>query len=242
MSNTALTAFTLDESHTGPRPGALLRVVPSGPAVPLEAPKEHSTLELAELWSWLEVGACFVKDCRFSPDRCYFQLVFRSGARAAGSAQSRRILERVLLGESQKAVGVDLGIPAASISLACSHAMTAISGERRFMLSPIPLVMSVHAARGYALPPALIHAAVDSAQVWNLSVERPDRVLPQTLTQAEREVARGVVEGRTSSNLAARRGTTERTIANQLAAVFRRLRVSGRSELRAEIVRRRAAR
>jgi DNA-binding CsgD family transcriptional regulator len=241
MSNTALTAPTLDEGATGPRASALLRVVPSGRAAPGEAPNEHATLELAELWSWLEAGACFVKDCRFSPHRCHFQLAFRSGARVAGSAQGRRILERVLLGESQKVVGVDLGIAAATISLTCSHVLAAMSRERRVMLSPIPLVMGVHAARGYALPPAFIHAADDPAQVWNLSVERPDRILPDTLTEAEQEIARGVVEGRTSANLAAKRGTTEHTIANQLAAVFRRLRVSGRGELRAEIVKRRAA-
>jgi DNA-binding CsgD family transcriptional regulator len=40
-----------------------------------------------------------------------------------------------------------------------------------------------------------------------------------------------LVEGASYGEIARRRGTSTRTIANQITAVFRRMRVSGRSEL-----------
>jgi DNA-binding CsgD family transcriptional regulator len=54
---------------------------------------------------------------------------------------------------------------------------------------------------------------------------------PGKLSDAEREVARLVVEGLTNGAIAERRGTSLRTVANQLASIFRKLDVRSRSEL-----------
>jgi DNA-binding CsgD family transcriptional regulator len=51
------------------------------------------------------------------------------------------------------------------------------------------------------------------------------------LPAAELAVIRQLVEGHSYAEIAAERGTSTRTIANQITAVFRRLRVSGRNEL-----------
>ena len=56
------------------------------------------------------------------------------------------------------------------------------------------------------------------------------------LTQAEREVARLVADGCSNRAIAARRGARPQTVANQLAAIFRKLAVSSRSELVAQLV------
>jgi DNA-binding CsgD family transcriptional regulator len=56
------------------------------------------------------------------------------------------------------------------------------------------------------------------------------------LTQAEREVARLVADGCSNRAIAARRGARPQTVANQLAAIFRKLAVSSRSELVARLV------
>ena len=56
------------------------------------------------------------------------------------------------------------------------------------------------------------------------------------LTQAEREVARLVADGSSNQAIAAKRGARPRTVANQLAAIFRKLAVSSRSELIARLV------
>ena len=51
------------------------------------------------------------------------------------------------------------------------------------------------------------------------------------LTQAEREVALLVLEGRSNAEIGRLRGRAPRTIANQIARVFRKLGVNSRSEL-----------
>jgi DNA-binding CsgD family transcriptional regulator len=56
------------------------------------------------------------------------------------------------------------------------------------------------------------------------------------LTEAEREVARLVADGCSNQAIAAKRGARPRTVANQLAAIFRKLAVSSRSELIARLV------
>lgn len=64
-----------------------------------------------------------------------------------------------------------------------------------------------------------------------LSVPLPSP--PDRLTEAELEVARLAVEGLDNKSIAARRGTSVRTVANQLASVYRKLGVSSRAELAA---------
>jgi DNA-binding CsgD family transcriptional regulator len=56
------------------------------------------------------------------------------------------------------------------------------------------------------------------------------------LTEAEREVARLVADGCSNQAIAAKRGRAPTTVANQLAAIFRKLAVSSRSELIARLV------
>jgi DNA-binding NarL/FixJ family response regulator len=51
------------------------------------------------------------------------------------------------------------------------------------------------------------------------------------LTDAEAEVVRLALAGLGNAEIARRRGTCERTVANQLASIFRKLGVASRSEL-----------
>jgi DNA-binding NarL/FixJ family response regulator len=51
------------------------------------------------------------------------------------------------------------------------------------------------------------------------------------LTAAERAVAEDVLRGLSNRRIAARRGVSQRTVANQLAAVYRKLAVRSRLEL-----------
>lgn len=58
-----------------------------------------------------------------------------------------------------------------------------------------------------------------------------DPALPESLTTAEREVARLVLEGLTNRQIGERRGTSERTVANQVRAVFLKCAVGNRAAL-----------
>lgn len=51
------------------------------------------------------------------------------------------------------------------------------------------------------------------------------------LRPSEQEVARGLINGKTNAEIAAERGTSARTIANQVAAIFRAYGVCSRAEL-----------
>ncbi len=51
------------------------------------------------------------------------------------------------------------------------------------------------------------------------------------LTRAEQEVAMGLLEGLTNAKIAQKRGTKERTVANQVGSIFRKIGVSSRIEL-----------
>jgi DNA-binding NarL/FixJ family response regulator len=51
------------------------------------------------------------------------------------------------------------------------------------------------------------------------------------MTNAERDIVEMVVEGLPNEAIAARRGTSARTVANQLQALYRKLLVASRLEL-----------
>jgi DNA-binding CsgD family transcriptional regulator len=65
---------------------------------------------------------------------------------------------------------------------------------------------------------------VEQARAWDERWE---------LTAAEREVARMAVEGCSDTEIAARRGTSRSTVANQLGRIYRKLSVASRAELAA---------
>ncbi|MBL8950041.1 MAG: hypothetical protein JNK82_04650 [Myxococcaceae bacterium] len=64
-------------------------------------------------------------------------------------------------------------------------------------------------------------------------IELPHHALrfPPTFTQAEREVVLLVLEGLSNAEIAARRGRSERTVANQIAALLEKADVYTRGEL-----------
>jgi len=55
--------------------------------------------------------------------------------------------------------------------------------------------------------------------------------VPAELTPAEREVAELIAEGLSNAEIARRRSTASRTVANQIARIFEKLGVGSRSEL-----------
>jgi DNA-binding CsgD family transcriptional regulator len=60
---------------------------------------------------------------------------------------------------------------------------------------------------------------------------RPDWALPASLSPAEGCIVRGLLSGASHSEIARARGTSPRTVANQMASIFRKLHVGSRLEL-----------
>lgn len=87
-------------------------------------------------------------------------------------------------------------------------------------------------------PPAGITSTrftVGDEEVVVLSFPLPGYRLPDTLTAAERAVVELLLEGRSNANIASARGTSVRTVANQVASIFRKVGVTSRAELMARL-------
>lgn len=80
-------------------------------------------------------------------------------------------------------------------------------------------------------PPRATLEAWHAGDVLVLSLSLAARPALAALSEAEREVVDGVLAGLSNAAIALRRGTSERTVGNQLHSASRKLGVSGRSEL-----------
>jgi len=69
------------------------------------------------------------------------------------------------------------------------------------------------------------------AEYLILSHSLPEWNLPSSLTPAERDVVRAILDGASRREVAQRRGTSPRTVSNLLAQAFRKLGVRSRMEL-----------
>lgn len=85
-------------------------------------------------------------------------------------------------------------------------------------------------------PPATVTRVVVGG-VRGLLIELPldELQLPDSLTASEREVVGLVAQGLSNEEIGRSRGRSARTVANQLAAVYRKLGVFSRTELLAQL-------
>jgi DNA-binding CsgD family transcriptional regulator len=195
--------------------------------------------DLAGLWHRLCDGQLFMRDTYCSHGRCYAVLETRA-VPLRPSPIKLRVLERIFQGEGQKAVASDLGVSVASVAGYSLGALTALACRHRVSRSPILLVMAALAARGSDAGP-LRHEELRPDGTWLISVEIPGHTFHGRLSFSEAEVVRLSIEGEDHAGIALARGTSIRTVANQLASAFGKLKVSGRSALRALAVREHAA-
>jgi DNA-binding NarL/FixJ family response regulator len=143
-----------------------------------------------------------------------------------------QILEPILCGVGQKTVAIDLELAPSTIALNARRGLGALG----FAGKPSrvhPLLMQVARAaceRSLAAGSiSFVSSVLGDVQV--IGVPRPDRHLVGHTPSAELEVARLFFEGASYVEIARSRKTALRTVANQLAAVFKRMAVSGRNEL-----------
>jgi DNA-binding NarL/FixJ family response regulator len=219
-----------DFSWLAPRAGAFQR--------PEDREPTFSPVDLAEVWRGLAEGSYSIVSTLFSNSRCFVALQGPSAFGATLRTADVKILERILLGESQKSVALDLGCALSTVSNSARQCLHAMGWPRVTSRAPVLLVMAVHAARGYPVAAgrlSRIHGRILGR--WLVSAERPDCFLETRLPPSEWSVARFLLEGRSHAEMALLRRTSVRTIANQLASVFAKLGVSGRSEFLARLVR-----
>lgn len=72
---------------------------------------------------------------------------------------------------------------------------------------------------------------IGGEEYYVFQLPKPNGALPDALTEAEREVVTLVLEGLSNADIARRRNTSARTVANQVASILRKLAAKNRSEL-----------
>jgi DNA-binding NarL/FixJ family response regulator len=195
--------------------------------------------DLAVLWHRLCEGQLFISDTYCEHGRCYAAFEIRSKT-VRPSALKLRVLERLFQGEGQKAIAADMSVSVASVAGYSTAALSAIACRHRVSRAPILLVMAALAARG-SNSGRVRHEGWRADGTWLVSVEIPGGTFRERLSSSEAEVVRLSIEGEPHASIAVLRGTSIRTVANQLASAFNKLKVSGRSSLRALAVREHAA-
>lgn len=78
-------------------------------------------------------------------------------------------------------------------------------------------------------PGSLEENRIGGFRVWSIEIDAVK--LPDSLSAAEGEVAELVLAGKTNQEVAELRATSVRTVANQLASIYKKLGVNSRSEL-----------
>lgn len=194
---------------------------------------------LAVLWQQLCEGRLFIRESYCDNGRCFAALELRDDP-VRPSALKLRVLERLFQGEGQKSVAADMEVSIASVAGYSTVALGAIAWRHRVSQAPILLVMASLAARGSDSGPVR-HEGWRADGTWLVSVEVPGETFRGRLSSSEAEVVRLSIEGESHASIARLRGTSIRTVANQLASAFNKLKVSGRSSLRALAVREHAA-
>jgi DNA-binding NarL/FixJ family response regulator len=192
-----------------------------------------SEMSLSQLWKELSLGLCKIVDTFFTRSRCTIVTVPAPGPAVPLEGRRLEILEAVLCGEGQKRIAIELGLAPSTVALNARLALNALGVScRPSRVHPL-LMLSAKAASTANLRVtgslSFLNHGDDLFRV--VGTPRPDLELSDLLPPAELAVVRCLVEGASYAQIARERGTSTRTIANQITAVFRRMKVSGRSEL-----------
>jgi DNA-binding CsgD family transcriptional regulator len=202
-------------------------------ALAIERDRSDGTaFELGELWRRL--GACEwqVRETFASDARLYVTVeVSDVRRRRPASDAGLAMIEQILVGQSSKAVAIDRRVSDSTVALAIKKRLQLMGLTCKVRGIPLILAMAARAACGRLGAPLLGRIAPlgrsSSPAGWVVSVAHPDFWFPKHLSSAERAVLTHALEGKTYVQIATARATSLRTVANQLASIFRKLGVSG---------------
>lgn len=192
------------------------------------------TVDLADVWRALCLATMRIIEAFHTDDRCFLVLSAAVGGDARRPLRGRNLeaLERALNGSGSKIIAMELGASESTISFLIKQSTRQLGFSFGISNMPTLLMMAAHAARGGVRIEAQRSALEARGQSFvTISAARPDRALETRVSAAEYAVAQLLVEGHPYSKIAALRGTSARTVANQVSAVFRKLDVSGRTQL-----------
>lgn len=204
-------------------------------SIELESP---ASIDLSELWRLLMAGSARIVTSYCTEQNACLEIEITSGKPRPLRQRDAKLLERTLLGESQKRIALDLKRAVSTIATLIGRAVMDVGLTCRVSQAPVVLVMMTHAAQDPLVPrPATLRCLETGENPrFIVSVPRPERAFRAGLNPAERDIVRLRVEGLSYAEMAKTRNTSPRTIANQVGAVYRKLGVSGRLALLSRVV------
>ena len=183
---------------------------------------DHAPREALELWKGLVDGRWSLLDVIDTDGRDFTVLKenpLQVRSRTALSERERQVAFLVGRGHRIKLVAYELGISASTVRSQLRSALRKLNLEDRAALCRLVATLN-----GPTSP-----TPVDELGILALA-EAPLH-MPESLSDAEREVAKMVYDGSTNREIARRRGTATTTVANQLASIYGKLDIASRDEL-----------
>jgi DNA-binding NarL/FixJ family response regulator len=144
-------------------------------------------------------------------------------------AKERRVLSLLVDGASQKQIAYEIGVSAPAVSICVRNLLDKLGLDQTLHL--ILLVRAVDGISEMRLVEMSARLAENRGHAEFAVHVAPDPEAVARLTIAELDVTLAVLAGQGNGEIAMQRRTSLRTVVNQLAAVFRKLGVSGRLEL-----------
>jgi DNA-binding NarL/FixJ family response regulator len=187
---------------------------------------------LSRIWPELVAGRARIIASGATSAHYFLRLAPGAGEVSSRQLRDLALLERLLLGESQKSLAFETGYSASTIATAVGSALEALglSGGARRVSLVLPLLL--HAGRGHwSTVSTRVEQLGDHENELFIVSERPEPSLSGLLSRGEIDVLSLLMEGKSYAQISARRATSSRTVANQIANVYKKLRVSGRLEL-----------
>jgi DNA-binding CsgD family transcriptional regulator len=191
--------------------------------------------DLERVWQALISGRYRVVDRGVTAHNHYFKIdpVPDSAAHEPLSERKLHLLVAVLLGHRQKAFAIEAACAPSTVTAHLGDCLEAFGFHRQSHRLPLLLVVMAHALFG-KLPLDCVQVAEhqsDAGTGWTVHSYRPEILLSQKLSESEAIVVSYRIQGETYAQIARQRGTSARTVANQIASAHHKLRVSGRAEL-----------
>lgn len=187
-----------------------------------DANEAHDAGEAATVWDGLMSGHWSLVG-RFDRDGKRHLLLRRN--RAAERApvtltpHEASVVDYAVLGHSNKRMAYELGISQPNVSECLRRACAKLGvGTRAGLMELVSTKMATY-------------PGTETRVVLSFPLPRPESATPAILTASEQSVFRALLAGQSNSAIAASRGRASRTIANQVAAIFRKLHVGSRAEL-----------
>jgi DNA-binding CsgD family transcriptional regulator len=194
-------------------------------------PIEWRPCDLASLWLELTSGTARLAGILYTESHCFGRVVTRSDG-VALSGRGLDVLERILSGTAQKAIAIEDDMSFSAVATTAAESLRYLGLDCSVRNVPLLVVAAVYARYTSAARPGLARwVEADKERYRIVGLLRPECRLRQQLTWSEYSVAALKTQGASAAAIAAMRNTSPRTVANQVAATYRKLHVSSRVEL-----------